>query len=73
MALTLEEYRNVKASGIASREANFDAIIRHTDSKWYGRELALRVTHNGFQWNEISLTPSEAEHVHRILSLALGK
>ena len=58
---------------IERRRKTFEVKVspaRHQDMPG---ELSLEITHNGYQWNVLSLAPEEAEKVILALSGALKR
>jgi len=50
-----------KRDMIAYRTKNFDCEVKDAEHQFLsGDELTLRVTHNGWQWQSITVFPSEA-------------
>ena len=43
------------------RAKNFSVTVEK--SRWYPGEISLSITHNGYQWNTITLLPNEIDAV----------
>lgn len=47
------------------REKNF--AVKVEPSRWHPGEIALSITHNGYQWSTITLLPNEIDAVIKAL------
>jgi hypothetical protein len=63
--------KGVKDEMLEYRKKNFEARVAPSRFRSTPKELVLMVTHNGHQWNSLSLMPHEAEAVVKVLSSAI--
>ena len=55
------------------RQRNFEVLVEKARDPVYEGELSLRLTHNGFQWNVLSVLPEEVEKICSALRAAIEK
>jgi len=55
------------------RAARFKVKVEPDDTPAIPDELLLKISHNGYQWTTLSLSPDEARQVARKLNLYLDQ
>jgi hypothetical protein len=55
------------------RKKKFKAEIKPSDHPMIEGEMSISVTHNGYQWMSISLSPDELKKVYKIIKNHLEK
>ena len=62
-----------RAEILAWRQQHFKVSVEPDDTPEAPDELLLQITHNGYQWTTLALSPEEAKQVVRALNLYLDQ